>query len=632
MAYNINKTDGTLLATVPDGQIDILSSDITLIGKNYSGFGEALNENLVKILENFASSTRPSRPVRGQLWYDVSEGKLKIYSGTGFVPVSSATVSNSQPADLGLGDLWYNSQDKQLYFFDGTVPVLLGPDYSVSQGLSGLRVSTILDKNNVNRVITSLYNNGTLVGIFSTARFIPKIPIVGFNDDTGLDKVIEIGFNQGYLSGLKFVVTADNALKLNGTDATLFARTDSQNRFTAQTLFSTDDGISFGAGLLSSINVASGSLRIVNNAANRNMEFRVRRVADSELAVQILSNTREIKLYDGFPDSLVTIGGGLTVNGDLTVNGTTTTINSVNLTVDDKIIELASSAFPTDSAADGGGIILKGASDHKIIWIYDTASSGQANEAWNSTENINLATGKEYFIDGVPVLSKTALGSTITSIPGVTSFGVQTVINIGPVIPPATSPVAYLRLQDNRLSTLQTNQDLELAPNGTGNIVLIGSPKIIGLETTNETAPQQSGPTKESATTLGATELGEATSKKYVTNLVRTRSLAFTFDITDSPTDAQIAAYLNQIAPVDEYEQGTLARVLCTSLSNSTSSLNINPLITKNNTVEYNTPSGTNFPIQDFAISNGTVPAQTISVFRLIKTFVIVGATWQIQP
>ena len=66
MAYTINKTDGTLLATVPDGQVDQLSSDITLIGKNYSGFGESLNENLVKLLEHFASSTAPDNPIRGQ--------------------------------------------------------------------------------------------------------------------------------------------------------------------------------------------------------------------------------------------------------------------------------------------------------------------------------------------------------------------------------------------------------------------------------------------------------------------------------------------------------------------------------------------------------------------------------------
>ena len=67
MAYQINKTDGTVVATVADGQIDTLSTDLTLIGKNYSGFGEALNENFIKLLENFSSSTRPTHPTRGQI-------------------------------------------------------------------------------------------------------------------------------------------------------------------------------------------------------------------------------------------------------------------------------------------------------------------------------------------------------------------------------------------------------------------------------------------------------------------------------------------------------------------------------------------------------------------------------------
>ena len=118
MAYQVNKTDGTIVATVADGQIDTLSTDLTLIGKNYSGFGESLNENFIKLLENFSSTTQPSNPIKGQIWFDGTENKLKVYSGTAFVPVSSATISNTQPSTLGVGDLWFNDTDKQLYFFD----------------------------------------------------------------------------------------------------------------------------------------------------------------------------------------------------------------------------------------------------------------------------------------------------------------------------------------------------------------------------------------------------------------------------------------------------------------------------------------------------------------------------------
>ena len=624
MAYNINKTDGTILTTVPDGQVDSFSSDLTLIGKNFSGFGESLNENLVRLLENFANSTSPSRPIRGQMWFDTTENKLKVYTGTSFVPVSSATISTVQPATLGVGDLWFSSTDKQLYFFDGTTPILLGPDYSVSQGLSGLRVTTILDSSNVSRVITSLYTNGSLIGIFSKDRFVPKNPIVGFNDDTGLAKVVEPGFNAGYLNDLKFVVTADNALKLNGTEAAKFARQDQANVFEAQLAVRTDEGLLFGLGLQASLDVAAGTMRITNNASNRNLEMKVRKGSDVETAVNIVSASREFKIYETYIDSVTKVGGSLIVEGNLTVQGDTTTVNTSVLTVEDKNIVLANlgdSSANNDDYADNGGLILKGASDHEFVW-------SKATTAWDSTENLNLAIGKEFRIGGVAVITATSLGTGITSIPGVTSFGTQTQINVGPIISPATTPTAYLRFENNRISTLLTDQNLEIEPNGLGNVVLIGSPKVTGLATTNENSPQQTGPTRESQSVLSATELSEATTKKYVTNLVRTRSIVLSLDITDSPTNAAIAALLTQIAPPAEYENGTVARLLCSSLTNSTTSLNINALLAKNNTVEYSTPTGTGFPLQDVAVSTATVSAPSISVFRVVKTFELQAGAW----
>jgi hypothetical protein len=201
MAYQVNKTDGSIVATVADGQIDTLSTDLTLIGKNYSGFGESLNENFVKLLENFASTARPTQPIRGQIWFDTNELKLKVYSGSEFIPVSSATISSTQPTTLGVGDLWFNDVDKQLYFFDGITPILLGPSYSVSQGLSGFKTESILDTLNQTRVITYLYNNATLLGIFAKDSFTPKNAIIGFTGD------INPGFNAGNLPNLKFNVT-----------------------------------------------------------------------------------------------------------------------------------------------------------------------------------------------------------------------------------------------------------------------------------------------------------------------------------------------------------------------------------------------------------------------------------------
>jgi hypothetical protein len=98
------------------------------------------------------------------------------------------------------------------------------------------------------------------------------------------------------------------------------------------------------------------------------------------------------------PTSGGTVSGNLTVTGDLTINGTTTNINSTNLVVEDKNIVLGDVASPSDVTADGGGITLKGATDKTFNWVDST-------DAWTSSEHLNLAAGKSYYIGGTLVLS-----------------------------------------------------------------------------------------------------------------------------------------------------------------------------------------------------------------------------------
>ena len=82
MSYRINKTNGDLLVDLVDGQIDITSTNLTLVGRNYTGFGEFINENFIKILENFSGTTAPGTPLTGQLWFDTTGQRLKVYNGT----------------------------------------------------------------------------------------------------------------------------------------------------------------------------------------------------------------------------------------------------------------------------------------------------------------------------------------------------------------------------------------------------------------------------------------------------------------------------------------------------------------------------------------------------------------------
>jgi hypothetical protein len=145
MAYNINKTNGIKLTTVDDGAINNTACDITLVGKNYAGYGQFVNENSVKLLENFANSKQPPRPVTGQLWYDTSNKKLKFYNGTEFKGVPSLGVgSNSSDLSLTKGDLWYDESRAQLFYWNGTTEELIGPQ-TVEQNATNIVFSTLTD-------------------------------------------------------------------------------------------------------------------------------------------------------------------------------------------------------------------------------------------------------------------------------------------------------------------------------------------------------------------------------------------------------------------------------------------------------------------------------------------------------
>lgn len=128
MTYRITTSDGTLLAEITTGMIDQLTTSLTLIGNNYSGYGEFLNENFVKLLENFANTTEPTNPIKGQVWFDSSQSVLKVYDGSVFKAASGPIVSNTKPINVVAGDIWIDTLNNKLWFYDGLDFILVGPD------------------------------------------------------------------------------------------------------------------------------------------------------------------------------------------------------------------------------------------------------------------------------------------------------------------------------------------------------------------------------------------------------------------------------------------------------------------------------------------------------------------------
>jgi hypothetical protein len=586
MAYTINKTDGSILTSVPDGQVDTFSSDIGLIGKNYSGFGEILNENFIKMLENFASVSRPKNPLKGELWFDSSESRLKVYNGTDFATVGSAAIAALQPTSLNPGDLWFDELGGQLYFYDGTNTILIGPLFSKLQGLSGFRIEDILDTQNNTRTVAGMYVGGTLIGYFSKDSFTPKIPPLGFSG------TITQGFNMGSTPGLKITATVTNAEQLAGKDAGTYLNSDGDNSINGTLNIGADGGLAIGR-----VNgngqfiIDGGDVVVTNTAVERDFRISVRKSLAAEIALNVRTSTRTLELYGGLSDSTVITGGSLIVQGNLTVNGTTTTVNSVDLTVEDKNIELGKTANPTDENADGGGIILKGDTDHSLYWVYNSAEpvagGVEANGAWNSTEHVNLI-GKSFKIDGVEVLSGTSLGSGVTSAPGITSFGNQTFLNVDDIF-----------LDGNTIAITATNTDLIITPNGSGTLNL-SNKRISNLA--NPVNP------------------GDASNKSYTDFTIRGMPLVFSIDVSGL-TSADISAYLTILAPPESYRVGTDARLLCTAYNNTTVSLELNSKFTKSFVNVSTLPSGTSSVVQNFSIPTQTVSAPTIEITRAIRIF-----------
>ena len=105
MAYTIIRSNGAVLTTIPDGNINTTSTSLGLPGRNYPGYGQTLDTNFVRITENWANSSPPSNPLKGQLWYNTTLNTLNICPADGTSNASAwsviATTSSGGSATLG---------------------------------------------------------------------------------------------------------------------------------------------------------------------------------------------------------------------------------------------------------------------------------------------------------------------------------------------------------------------------------------------------------------------------------------------------------------------------------------------------------------------------------------------------
>jgi hypothetical protein len=268
MAYTINLTDGQVFATVNDGTINN-SSSMVLVGKNFAGYGEFLNENVIRLLENGANTTAPGAPLIGQLWFDKAVspgGVLKVYNGTLFKRVDGATASTTAPEGPVVGDLWYDSTNAQLKVYSGTNWILVGPAFTAADGTTGAIVDTIIDSVSISHVVIKLFVNDIIVGIVSKdAAFTPQVGITGF---TTVRPGITLATSIAGVDQL-FQGTSTNSQALGNLVAGDFVRatavTGNITSTVNQLRVNSSDGLTVGVNQQMRI-TASGGIGVIQNA------------------------------------------------------------------------------------------------------------------------------------------------------------------------------------------------------------------------------------------------------------------------------------------------------------------------------------------------------------------------------
>ena len=156
MAYTITKTNGDTLVTIPDTERNT-DFGISLVGRNYSGYGVYLNDNFVALMENFAKSTAPASPLEGQLWWNSSDNDLSIWTGSVWKQIGHVTASGSAPTAAGriIGDLWWDTTNQQLKAWAGTTTANTTAINSSSQFIvsmittDAVRIGDILTTGNI---------------------------------------------------------------------------------------------------------------------------------------------------------------------------------------------------------------------------------------------------------------------------------------------------------------------------------------------------------------------------------------------------------------------------------------------------------------------------------------------------
>ena len=445
MAYTINKTDGSIIATITDGTINN-STSLTLFGKSYSGFGEALNENLIKLLEHSSSTGAPAAPLKGELWFDANTSQIKVYDGTDFKPTGGAKSQATAPTSASAGDLWVDSDDDQLYLYTGSAWLLTGPVFSSGQTLSGWKVETLASAGG-NKVVSSMYAGNTRVAILSKETFTPSVTQTGFAS-------IKAGITLNSTLGAVFsgTTTSATALDVSGTVNTSgtviaggnFLRADAADTTTGALTIDNDTGLIVGDAQELTISVSSNNVTVAQTSQDKNLSFTINDGGVTKTPLAFTGST-----------GAVAIIGDVTITGNLNISGEYNSSVSNVSTYDDAFIKVNTG----NAEADAGLIVETGDTDDARLFYDVSENYFAAGQGASYSQVIRLA---DAVADGnaskEKVLKTSAAGLVTVTNVSLAAVGSITYTDTSNVSVPTIGAVATLSLKwGGSLKTVSTS-------------------------------------------------------------------------------------------------------------------------------------------------------------------------------